>query len=151
MVGRTGALVAALLALAAVSVVVAPKALAYTSGCTFVDGPAGAHECVNVHGGGGVQVDSIGSVYYFTPNGAATGSNVCDRHHEVSFYLGGERISREIDPPGCVDTASMVATGDFASFAVNANLDPNTPVCARAKNSATNQQWTPYACEKILP
>ncbi len=148
--GRVLAAAAVLLSFASVSVAAAPNAFAYANGCTTADGPAGSHICVTVHGSG-VHADSIFSAYFYAPNGAASGSNVCDRHHEASYYLPTGRVIREIDPPGCVNSGAVAATGDYASFLVNRDLAPNTPVCTRAKNSATNQQWTPYACEKIIP
>lgn len=92
----------------------------------------------------------MASGYYYAETGSF-GANACDRHHEVAYYTSAGRLTREIDPPGCVNAFQLQVTGDTATFDFNIDLAPNTPICTRARNSATSQQWTPYACEKILP
>jgi hypothetical protein len=118
-------------------------------GCTFANGAALSHECITVSGHG-VQVTTVASGFYYAETGSFS-ANACDRHHEVAYYTAAGRLTREIDPPGCVNSFQLQATGDAALFDFNIDLAPNTPICTRARNSATAQQWTPYACEQIVP
>src|SRR4051794_25658084 len=75
--------------------------------------------------GSGVHVDSVASNYYYFTQAAVTGEQVCDRHHEVVYYAGGARLSREIDPPGCLYPAVVASSGDyFSSTSISTRTSP---------------------------
>lgn len=141
---------AVLASVAAISVTAVPSADASADGCTSAPGPAATQHCIVVHGSG-LHVDNIVSNYYYFPQAGVSGDNVCDRHHEVRYYLTTGLVVRDIDPPGCLYSAAAASSGDYVSFPVNKDLAANTQVCTRAKNSATDQEWTPYACKTIIP
>lgn len=132
------------------SVVSAPSASASADGCTSAPGPAATQECIVVHGSG-AHVSSVVSNYYYFPQAGVSGDNVCARHHEVKYALSTGVVVRDIDPPGCIYSAAAASSGDYVTFNIDKDLAANTQVCTRAKNSATDQEWTPYACKKIIP
>lgn len=118
-------------------------------GCTTAPGPAGSgsHNCVVVNGNG-TRIDSAYSQYYYAQ---PVGPAVCDRHHQFLYTAAnGEEITRQVDPPGCINSLAMVATGDSVSLP-EAPLDAQagTGFCTRAMNNQTGGLWTPWACIDI--
>ncbi len=96
------------------------------------------------------NIKSVQSEYRYLPTGLVKSApNICDRHHELAYYDSGNRRIRAIDPPGCVNGMAASATlGDSVDFDIGNNIDKATPICTRSKNSATAQNWTPYACQQ---
>lgn len=124
----------------------------YTYNCTNAPGPAAAYpaECVGFdregHAGQGGYSIRVRSAYYYHNPVSGVGSSVCDRQHELAYFKGGLRRTMQINPPSCLNPATVLTGGDFVTFEIPTIPDRDKSLCTRAKNSATSGNWTPYAC-----
>ena len=124
----------------------------YTYNCTNAPGPAAAYpaECVGFdregHAGPGSYSIRVRSAYYYHSPVSGVGSSVCDRQHELAYFKGGVRRTMQINPPSCLNPATVLGSGDFVTFEIPTIPDRDKTICARAKNTATSGNWTPYAC-----
>lgn len=123
-----------------------------TYNCTNAPGPVAAYPAVCValakdgNEGQGNYSIRIRSIYTYHDPISGAGSTVCNRQHELAYYKNGVRKTSDLSPTGCLNAATVLASGDFVIFNIPTLPDRDKTVCTRVKNSATSDNWTPYAC-----
>jgi hypothetical protein len=121
-----------------------------SSGCTNAQGGIGAVQCITLDDGSvGLFVGQVYNQYYASP-ATGTVANVCNRHHQTTYYnSNGTQGVVSSNPTSCILGVVAVATGDYSRWSPYRNFPNHKNICARTRNSDTNEQWTPYACLNI--
>lgn len=76
----------------------------------------------------------------FSPAGPSP-APVCDTHVELSYFRAGVQHTDLFDQFGCDPTGQSTA-----DFALNTQLDLDSPICTRVRGPITGDQWTPRSC-----
>lgn len=112
------------------------------SGCTLAPGNFAAMNCIYVNGESD-WVNYIRATY--DTGGSPYPDNLCNRAYEFQYYRAGY-----VNPVTIVNNQPGCGPGGFVTYSntlqVNARLQDGSTVCTRTKNSATDNEWAPYAC-----
>lgn len=114
---------------------------------------SGFKECITVEASG-TLVKSVRSTFYLTGPNSTQANDICDRHHEVTYYLNGAARTLDSNPSGCLPIVAGITHvgkygGDYVDFPMNVTVDKGKPICTRSKNSDSGKDWTEYACQDM--
>lgn len=120
------------------------EALGNSKSCGWAAGPAGTRQCVHLS----TYENFVGwaGSEYVTGWGAV--NNMCDRAHGIKFKKKGDSsytyYTRYLDtclPP--------VLFSSYHEWEINTSVQSGSQVCARSKNSYTNDVWTSWRCQTV--
>lgn len=111
------------------------------SSCHATIGPFGASQCFTALTPGlfpSVRIISLQLDY-------AASANICNKHYQFRYRLAGQSsntLATRSDSGCSVGYASNKLT-------LNRDMHNGSQVCARQRNSATNQAWTSWYCHTV--
>lgn len=114
-------------------------------GCRLAPGGIGANICVNFS----KYENYVGTVESrYDPGVATWPDNICRRHHQVMYKKKGASAytTKTKSYEGCIPGIGFRSQ---ASFYPEAIMQSGSQVCARAKNSRTDDEWTVWSCKTV--
>ncbi len=123
--------------------------------CTFGIGSGYPAMCVSKDGDA-AELRQARSIYYGSQlpvKEIIFGDTVCRRSHEIIYVKpSGESGKKEESPSSCVPAVMVSLQGDYTDWFPpdpRSAVKPDSQICARAKNSATHDEWNSYACVTV--
>lgn len=109
--------------------------------CQATIGPLGATQCFTAVSPGllpSVRIVSLQLEYF-------AGANVCNKHYQFRYRLAGQSANTT------TSRSDSSCSYGYATnkLTLNRDMHNGSQVCARQRNSATNQTWTNWYCHTV--